>query len=150
MFRLASLFLNAAHAEAENAVGLIGVRERTVGLKCRAGKPHKGSVGGFGIRRPHIYGIDTGQRGAVLVNIARGALVETDALEAELKSRRIYAVLDVFDDEPLSAESDLWGMENVIITPHNSFIGDGNEARLSYVILQNLEDYERSCDRRKN
>ena len=90
------------------------------------------------------------KNGAVLVNIARGALVETDALEAELKSRRIYAVLDVFDDEPLSAESDLWGMENVIITPHNSFIGDGNEARLSYVILQNLEDYERSCDRRKN
>ena len=75
--------------------------------------------------------------GAVLVNIARGALVSTDALIKELKSGRISAVLDVFEEEPLG-ESELWDMENVIITPHNSFVGEGNGKRMSDVIMDNL------------
>ena len=81
--------------------------------------------------------------GAVLVNIARGALVDTDVLVSELKSGRISAVLDVFDVEPLPPDSELWDMKNVTITPHNSFVGDGNEARLGKLIMQNLEDNER-------
>jgi phosphoglycerate dehydrogenase-like enzyme len=48
------------------------------------------------------------------------------------------AVLDVFEQEPLSNSSLLWKRENVIITPHNSFVGDGNEKRLSQVVLSNL------------
>lgn len=75
--------------------------------------------------------------GAVLVNIARGALVSTDALIKELKSGRISAVLDVFEEEPLG-ESELWDMENVIITPHNSFVGEGNGKRMGDVIMENL------------
>lgn len=77
--------------------------------------------------------------GAVLVNIARGALIKTDALIDELRSGRIQAVLDVFEEEPLSEDSELWNMENVIITPHNSFVGDHNGDRLSKVIMRNLE-----------
>ncbi len=75
---------------------------------------------------------------AVLVNIARGAVVDTEALTNELS--RIYgAVLDVFEEEPLSSDSPLWNMENVIITPHNSFVGEHNSDRLLEVIRRNLE-----------
>jgi len=76
--------------------------------------------------------------GAILVNIARGAVVDTEALVEWLKAKQGAAVLDVFDDEPLPADSALWQMENVILTPHNSFVGDGNRERLYRVILENL------------
>jgi phosphoglycerate dehydrogenase-like enzyme len=56
--------------------------------------------------------------GAVLVNVARGRVVDTDALVAELQSGRISAALDVTDPEPLPSDHPLWGLENVLITPH--------------------------------
>ena len=77
--------------------------------------------------------------GAVLVNIARGALVETRALIKELG--RISAVLDVFEEEPLPEDSPLWDYENVVITPHNSFVGEGNGRRMGELILKNLMEY---------
>ncbi len=77
--------------------------------------------------------------GAVLVNIARGAIVEEAALIGALQNRLGGAVLDVFETEPLAPESPLWTMENVIVTPHNSFVSDGNAARLNALILGNLE-----------
>lgn len=78
--------------------------------------------------------------GAVLVNIARGAVVDTEALIEALAQKRLSgAVLDVFEEEPLSPENPLWDMENVIVTPHNSFVGDGNGERLFAVIRHNLE-----------
>lgn len=80
--------------------------------------------------------------GAVLVNISRGALIRTEALIDELKSQRISAVLDVFEEEPLSEDSELWYLENVIITPHNSFVGEGNGKRMSDVIMNNLREFE--------
>lgn len=58
---------------------------------------------------------------AVIVNIARGAVIDEQALIAALKEKRIAgAGLDVFSQEPLPPESDLWGLENVIMTPHIS------------------------------
>ena len=79
------------------------------------------------------------KQGAVLVNISRGATVDQTALTEALASLRLGgAVLDVFETEPLPPDSPLWGMENVLITPHNSFVGDGNPPRLSQCILQNL------------
>ena len=62
--------------------------------------------------------------GALLVNVARGVVVDTDALLAELKSGRISAALDVTDPEPLPADHELWDMPNVIITSHNGGEGD--------------------------
>jgi phosphoglycerate dehydrogenase-like enzyme len=59
---------------------------------------------------------------AFLVNVARGALVDTDALIAELESRRISAFLDVTDPEPLPAGHKLWTAPQLIVTPH---IGGG-------------------------
>lgn len=79
--------------------------------------------------------------GAVLVNIARGGLIDTEAMVKVLETKLGGAVLDVFEEEPLKEDSPLWDMENVIITPHNSFVGDGNNRRMSNVILKNLEKY---------
>ncbi len=77
--------------------------------------------------------------GAVLVNIARGALVcQTALTEALAEGALGGAVLDVFESEPLDPESPLWGMDNVILSPHNSFVGDGNPERLARLILSNL------------
>ena len=56
--------------------------------------------------------------GALLVNAARGTVVHTDALLAELTSRRLRAVLDVTDPEPLPAGHPLWSAPGVFITPH--------------------------------
>lgn len=79
------------------------------------------------------------KQGAVLVNIARGAVVDTAALVGWLKEKRGAAVLDVFEEEPLDAASILWQLENVTLTPHNSFVGDGNSDRLFRTILENLK-----------
>ncbi len=79
--------------------------------------------------------------GAVLVNIARGAIVVESALIDALQTHLGGAVLDVFETEPLAADSPLWAMENVIVTPHNSFVSDGNAARLNALILSNLREY---------
>ncbi len=75
---------------------------------------------------------------SVLVNIARGAVVEESALVKALDEKLLGAVVDVFDNEPLCDTNPLWDKENVIITPHNSFVGDGNTERLNQVILNNL------------
>jgi len=80
------------------------------------------------------------KNGAVLVNIARGAIVDTAALIDWLNEKRGAAVLDVFEEEPLNDASPLWQMENVIVTPHNSFVGEGNNERLFQRILENLMD----------
>ena len=80
--------------------------------------------------------------GAVLVNIARGAVIDNEALIPEM-DRLGGAVLDVFEEEPLGEDSPLWEMEHVIITPHNSFVGEGNGERLSKAILRNIEGLRR-------
>lgn len=56
--------------------------------------------------------------GALLVNAARGKVADTAALLEETASGRLSAALDVFDPEPLPADHGLWGLENVLITPH--------------------------------
>lgn len=79
---------------------------------------------------------------AVLVNIARGGVVDKEALIEAIQTRLMGAVLDVFENEPLEVNSLLWNMENVILTPHNSFVGDGNHQRMLDVIGANLEEVE--------
>ena len=81
------------------------------------------------------------KKGAILINVSRGALVCTKALEEALDAGLYGAVLDVFEEEPLDASSQLWTMPNVIITPHSSFIGGGNAQRLWQVIQSNLKKY---------
>ncbi len=56
--------------------------------------------------------------GALVVNVARGGIVDTDALVAECTTGRLRATLDVTDPEPLPADHPLWGTPGVVITPH--------------------------------
>lgn len=75
--------------------------------------------------------------GAIFVNVARGALADEVAMTAWLQKGG-RAALDVFEEEPLPENSPLWDMENVILTPHNSFVGDGNRERLWTRIKESL------------
>lgn len=81
---------------------------------------------------------ETMKEGSVLVNIARGAVIEESALLKALENKLLGAVLDVFEEEPLQADNPLWTKENVIITPHVSFIGEGNKKRLENIIFKGL------------
>lgn len=76
---------------------------------------------------------------SIFVNISRGDIVNTGDLITALKNNISGAVLDVFEEEPLGEEHPLWKMDNVIITPHNSFVGEGNRDRLQDVIMKNLK-----------
>jgi D-2-hydroxyacid dehydrogenase (NADP+) len=78
-------------------------------------------------------------RGARLINIARGELVDEPALIAALRSGQVAgAYLDVFESEPLPPESSLWDMPNVLVTPHNSAAATGNDQRVLEIFLDNL------------
>ena len=74
---------------------------------------------------------------ATLVNIARGAIIDTNALLNHI-DRFTGAVLDVFEEEPLNENSPLWDKQNIILTPHNSFVGEGNRGRLREIIIRTL------------
>ena len=75
--------------------------------------------------------------GAVLVNIARGPIVDAAAMLASLQSGRLSgAVVDVFDPEPLPPDSPLWDQANLILTPHNSFTGEHNPRRMFELIYK--------------
>jgi phosphoglycerate dehydrogenase-like enzyme len=67
--------------------------------------------------------------GALLVNAGRGRTIETAALVEELKAGRIRAVLDVTDPEPLPADHPLWGLSNVLISPHLAGDSPGSTTR---------------------
>lgn len=83
--------------------------------------------------------IKTLKKDAVLVNIARGAVIDTAALLEQIDHLG-GAVLDVFEEEPLHENSPLWQKENIILTPHNSFVGEGNGERIKQIIIKNLEE----------
>lgn len=82
--------------------------------------------------------LESMKRSAILVNVSREAVIDKDALLDTIDNIG-GAVLDVFEQEPLEENSCLWELQNVIITPHNSFVGEGNLSRLSDLILDNLE-----------
>ncbi|MCS0602109.1 hydroxyacid dehydrogenase [Streptomyces sp. LP11] len=77
--------------------------------------------------------------GSVLLNTARGALVDHAALTEELRSGRLRAVLDVTDPEPLPADSPLFDLPNAFVTPHLAG-SQGNEvARLGRTVVEEAE-----------
>jgi phosphoglycerate dehydrogenase-like enzyme len=76
--------------------------------------------------------------GATLVNVARGAIVDTDALVAELHTGRITAGLDVTDPEPLPAGHPLWSAPNVIISPHVGGDSGAFEPRARKMVQEQL------------
>jgi phosphoglycerate dehydrogenase-like enzyme len=88
--------------------------------------------------------IEAMRPGAVFVNVGRGGLVDEPALIDALAARRIGgAGLDVFATEPLPADSPLWDLPNVIITPHNSANTLATGEGAAEIFLANLARYAR-------
>ncbi len=77
--------------------------------------------------------------GATLVNVARGAIIDTDALVAELHTGRITAGLDVTDPEPLPEGHPLWSAPNVIICPHVGGDSGAFQPRARTMVSQQLQ-----------
>lgn len=77
---------------------------------------------------------------AVLVNVGRGKVVDTDALTAALDRQSIRgAALDVVDPEPLPADHPLWRFENVVLTPHNAGHSPQHWPRLADLLAGNVD-----------
>lgn len=82
------------------------------------------------------------KQNATLVNIARGGLVDEQAMCEVLAERKdLFVALDVFETEPLTEDSPLWKLENVAVSPHNSFVSDGNNVRMFNVMYKNLKNF---------
>jgi phosphoglycerate dehydrogenase-like enzyme len=77
--------------------------------------------------------------GAVVVNVARGPVVDTDALVAECASGRLRAGLDVTDPEPLPADHPLWTTPGVLITPHVGGATDAMRPRAVALVRRQVE-----------
>lgn len=85
---------------------------------------------------------DKMKTGTVLINIARGGIIDENAMIQSLKCGRLMGVgLDVFETEPLPNDSPLWKMDNVLISPHNSFVSDRTNQRMFDVIIENLKAF---------
>lgn len=77
--------------------------------------------------------------GALLVNVARGPVVDTEALVAECASGRLRAALDVTDPEPLPADHPLWTTPGVLITPHVGGATDAMRPRAMALVRRQVE-----------
>lgn len=79
------------------------------------------------------------RKGARLINIARGEIVDEKALIAALRSGHLAgAALDAHIEEPLPADSPFWDLPNVIVSPHNAAASTGNEKRCAEMFIANF------------
>jgi phosphoglycerate dehydrogenase-like enzyme len=78
---------------------------------------------------------------ALLVNVARGGVVDTDALVTETASGRLRAALDVTDPEPLPPDHPLWRTPGVLITPHVGGASTAMEPRMQRLVVEQLQRY---------
>jgi phosphoglycerate dehydrogenase-like enzyme len=103
-----------------------------VALTCPLTPETQGIIGPEALKRM--------KRSAILVNCARGKCVDEPALIAALEAGQIVgAGIDVTEEEPLSAESPLWRMPNVLITPHTAGETRSYERNVVDILLENLE-----------
>jgi phosphoglycerate dehydrogenase-like enzyme len=80
--------------------------------------------------------------GAILINVARAQIVDDTAMRDALASGQLGgAVLDVFEREPLDAESPLWSMPNVVITPHSSGFRESHWTEVVDLFTDNLRRF---------
>ena len=80
--------------------------------------------------------------GGVLVNIARGQVIDQEAMIEALRSGKIgFAALDVFAVEPLPSDSPLWDLPNVLISPHSSSTAESENGKITDIFCHNLRCY---------
>ncbi|MEK3922822.1 D-2-hydroxyacid dehydrogenase [Paenibacillus sp. FSL K6-2393] len=93
----------------------------------------------------HIYdqtAFEQFRSGACFVNVGRGPSVKTEALLNALQNGQVaFAALDVFEEEPLPADHPLWGMDNVLITPHIAGSTEQYADRAVDIFVKNLKAY---------
>ncbi|MCK8059941.1 MULTISPECIES: NAD(P)-dependent oxidoreductase [unclassified Fusibacter] len=84
---------------------------------------------------------------AILINISRGSVLDERALEEELlKGKFRFVALDVTKEEPLNSDSSLWTYDQVLITPHNSWVSEHRNSRRLEVIMKNLKRFTAQGD----
>ena len=81
------------------------------------------------------------REGALLVNTARGAIVDEKALADELRTGRFQAILDVYETEPLPLDSTLRNLDNVILLPHVA--GIPAREQMSYAMIEEIGRYSK-------
>ena len=85
--------------------------------------------------------------GAIVVNVGRGELIDQQALIGALREQRLAgAALDVFATEPLPADSALWDLPNVLVSPHTAALSIHENERISELFTENLGRYLRGED----
>ena len=115
------------------------LREMLAGADCAVlCAPHTAETEGM-IGRDELLAM---KQGAVLINIARGAMVDEEALIDALRSGHLgFAALDVFRTEPLPSGSPLWDLPNVLIAPHSASTADSENGALTERFIANLGRY---------
>jgi glyoxylate/hydroxypyruvate reductase len=100
--------------------------------------PHTNETEGV-LGRPRIARLP---KGAVVINIGRGALIDEPAMIEALQNGHLGgAALDVFATEPLPTDSPLWTMPNVLVSPHSASTSDRENGRLTELFCRNLRAY---------
>lgn len=81
--------------------------------------------------------------GAIFVNVGRGTVTDQDALEKRLRAGKLYAALDVFEQEPIPADASLWSCPNLLLTPHiaGNMTLDYTRDRILELFLENFGNY---------
>jgi phosphoglycerate dehydrogenase-like enzyme len=86
--------------------------------------------------------IESLKPGALLINIGRGTVIDEDDMITALRSGKINAVvLDVFQTEPLPADSPLWDMPNVLVSPHSASTVVSENGKITDIFCHNLRCY---------
>lgn len=127
--------------EAKNNMRFVGMDELLVGsdivtLHCALTPETSNLINADSIRRM--------KDGAILVNTARGGIVDTNALADALKSGKLsYAALDVHSEEPIPADYPLRELENVILTPHIAGVTADSFRTMMHDAFRNIECFDR-------
>lgn len=86
--------------------------------------------------------LNSAKKGLTLINIARGNLIDEIALIKAIHEKKIiFAALDVFENEPLSLDSEMWDTDQIIISPHNAWISEESKGRKFSIAFRNLKNF---------